>query len=111
MFCDRHRESWLPVSELMRTPADLDVAAGRRVESAHQVEQRRLSGARRPHQRQEVALRDLEVDALQHVDALAAAREVLVDVWDPDEGRSVIFSTCAGAPPADTSIFPSHVRR
>ena len=64
----------------MRDAADFDGAAGRRVEPAHQVEQRRLARSRRPHQRQEIALRDVEVDAFQHVDALAAAREVLVDV-------------------------------
>ena len=59
---------------------DLDGAARGRVESADQVQQRRLAGPRRPHQRQKVALRDFEVDALEHVDALAAAGEVFVDV-------------------------------
>ena len=35
--------------------ADADAAGGRRVEPADQVEQRRLAGAGRPHQRQEIA--------------------------------------------------------
>ena len=65
-------------------PTSID-AARRRVEAAHQVEQRRLARARRSHQREEIALRNLEVHALQHVDALAAAREVLVDAVDLDE--------------------------
>ena len=42
----------------------------RRVEPAHQVEQRRLARARRAHQRQEVPFGDVEIDALQDVDAL-----------------------------------------
>ena len=85
MFCARHFDSWLPLSELTGTPFDLDGAARRRVEAANQVEQRRLAGARRSHQREEVALRDLQVDAFEHVDALAAAREVFVDVFDANE--------------------------
>ena len=44
--------------------ADLDRAAGRRVEAADQIEQRGLAGSRRTHQREEIALRDFEVDAL-----------------------------------------------
>ena len=64
MCCERQRDSWLPHSALMRTPPTSTRAAGRRVEAAHQVEQRRLARAGRPHQRQEIALRDLEVDAL-----------------------------------------------
>ena len=65
--------SWPPDELVDAHAADLDGAGGRRVEPADQVEQRRLAGARRSHQGQEVALGDVEVDALQHVDALAAA--------------------------------------
>ena len=42
----------------------------------------RLPRPRRPHQGQEVALRDLEVDAAQDVDPLRPAPEDLVDVAD-----------------------------
>src|SRR4029079_4762495 len=57
----------------------------RGVESSHQVQQRRLPGAGRTHERQELTLRDVKVDTLQHVDALAAPSEVLVDPADADE--------------------------
>ena len=91
-----------------RDAADLDRAAGRRVEAADQVEQRRLARARRSHQREEVALRDLEVDALQHVDALAAAGEVLVDVRDLTSG-----SSCSSLHPVASlpEARPAHARR
>src|SRR5688572_11416435 len=65
--------------------ADLDRAAGRLIEPAEQVEQRGLAGTRRAHQGQEIALRNVERHALEHVDALAAAREVFVDAVDLDE--------------------------
>ena len=64
---------------------DFDGAAGRRVEPADQIEQRRLAGPRRSHQRQEIALRDFQVHAFEHVDALAAAGEMFVDVLDANE--------------------------
>ena len=64
---------------------DFDVASGRRVEPSHQIEQGRLARARRPHEREEVALGNIEVDALEHVDALAAASEMLVNVTNFDE--------------------------
>ena len=89
MFCERHLESWLPLRRAHRHAIDLDSAARWRVEPADQVQQRRLAGAGRPHQRQKVALRNIEVHAFEHFDALAAAREVFVDVSDVDE-HSVI---------------------
>ncbi len=61
-------------------------AFGRFVEAAHQVEQRGLARARGPHQREEIALGDLQVHALQHVNPLAAACEVLVHTADTNQG-------------------------
>ena len=60
----RQRDSWPPLKRADVDAADFDRAAGRRVEPADQVEQRRLARARRAHQREEIALRDVEVDAL-----------------------------------------------
>ena len=68
-----------------RHAVHFDGAAGRRVEAADQIEQRRLAGSRRSHQREEIALRNLQVHALEHVDALAAAGEMFVDVFDANE--------------------------
>ena len=55
----------------MRSPSTSISPDGRRVEPADQVEQGGLAGARRAHQRDEVALVDVEVDAVQHFDLLA----------------------------------------
>ena len=68
-----------------RRPRDAPV--GRRVQPADQVEQRGLAGAGRAHQRHEVAARDVEVDAVQHLDLLAAAAIDLGDAADLDQGR------------------------
>ena len=78
----RQLESLPPDSLSMRSPADLDRSLGRRVEAAHQVQQRRLAGARRPHQREEVPFGNVEGDALQHVDPLVAAVVDLVQIPD-----------------------------
>ncbi len=48
--------SWLPPSVLICTPATSISPPRRRIEAADQVQQRRLAGARRTHQREEVAL-------------------------------------------------------
>ena len=64
---------------------DVDRALGRRVEPADQVEQRRLAGAGRSHQREEVARGDVERDPLEDVDLLAAAIVDLVQVADFDQ--------------------------
>ena len=70
-----------PARELVDpVAADGDRSFDRRVETAQQVEQRRLARARRPHQRQEVAFGNIEVDALQDVDPLAAAVIHLVQI-------------------------------
>src|SRR5205814_4314120 len=51
-----------------------------------QVEERRLAGSRGGHQREIVPLRNIEVDPLQDVDALAAPTKHLVQIANRDEG-------------------------
>ena len=89
--------------------ADFNRAAARRIEPAHQVEQRRLARPRRAHQREKVASGNNEVDALQHVDALAAPRERFVHVRDADERHLyAVASDCkmsvAGTPSSSPRI-------
>src|SRR5581483_3022148 len=64
--------------------ADPDVALARLVEPGDQVEQGRLAGAGRPHQRQELALAHLQAEVDQHVDLLAAPAEILVQLQAAD---------------------------
>src|SRR6185436_18823911 len=64
---------------------DLDRPAGRRVEAADEIQQRRLAGARWSHQRQEIAPGDVQVHALQHVDALAATAEGFLNARNPHQ--------------------------
>jgi hypothetical protein len=63
-----------------------DDAVRRRVEPADQVQERRLAGSRRPHQRHEVAFRDVEVDAVEGLDPLAPAAVGLGQAADLYEG-------------------------
>ena len=70
--------SWPPSSLSMRWPSTSISPRGGRVEPADQVEQRGLARAGRAHQRDEVALVDVEVDAVQHLDLLRAALVGLV---------------------------------
>src|SRR5664280_981372 len=65
--------------------ADADAAGGRHVEPADHVEQRRLARAGRTHQRQEIALVDVEVDVVQHLHLLLAALVDLREVADLDQ--------------------------
>src|SRR5581483_8300568 len=85
-----------PVSEpALAEGADLlardgDLARGRLVEAGDQVEDRRLAGARRTHERLERALRHDEVEALEHVHRLGAAEEGLRHLLEADDrGRLV----------------------
>jgi hypothetical protein len=69
-----------------------ELAGAGRVEAADQVEQGGLARARRPHQRDEVALGDVQVDAVQHLDALGAADVGLGQAADLDQ-RPAFAST------------------
>jgi hypothetical protein len=51
--------------------------------TADEVQQRRLAGPGRPHQREEVSRGNIEVHALQHVDALAASVETPCEDREP----------------------------
>ena len=59
----------------MSTPPTSTLPAGRVVEAGQQVEQRRLAGARRPADRDDLAGLDDQVEVAQHL-VLAAVREV-----------------------------------
>ncbi len=67
-------------------PVDDDLARRRHVETAHQVEQRALPRAARPHDRHELARRDVERHAGQRAHLGLALAEDLVDVADGDHG-------------------------
>ena len=56
----------------------------RRVEAAQRVEQRRLPGSRRTHDRHELPLADRERHPAQGVDRLVADPEIAPDLFQPD---------------------------
>ena len=66
-------------------PVDLDRARRGAIEPADQVQERGLPGSRRAHERHEVAVRDVEVDAMEHLDRLAASVIGLGEPADLDE--------------------------
>src|SRR5262245_27096609 len=83
----------LPAAQLVDPDAPyVDRASGRRIETADQIEQGGLAGTRRPHEREEVTLRNIEVHALQHVDALAATAEVFVHASDAHQPVAITHS-------------------
>src|SRR5262249_13730308 len=49
------------------------------------IEQCRLAGPGRSHQRQKIPSWDVKVHALEHVDALVSAREVLMNISNLDQ--------------------------
>ena len=59
---------------------DLDRAVADRLQSGDDPQQRGLAAARRPHQHQELAIADGEIDVLQHLHGA----EGLCDVVDRD---------------------------
>src|SRR5207237_8924432 len=59
--------------------ADHDLPGGRLIQTADQIEERGLARARRTHQRDEVALRDVQSEAVQNFDLLLAALVHLAD--------------------------------
>src|SRR5262249_28081292 len=66
-----------------------DEARIRLVDAGDEVEERGLSGARRTHERDEVALGDVQRDVHEHRHELVAAPVALRDVGDADDGRPV----------------------
>jgi len=79
------------VCELSRAEAgevdagDGDLAAAGAVESADHVEEGPLTRARRPHDRDELAAADVEVDALERPEHLVAGDVALLDVFRADD--------------------------
>src|SRR5207249_10738505 len=63
---------------------DADAASPRLVEPGDEIEQRRLAGAGRPHQRREAARRNIETQVGEDVDLLGVTLERLVDIADFD---------------------------
>ena len=85
----------LAVGELVDALAgDHDLAFVRTVEPADEIEQRRLAGARRAHQRDELARLDLEIQAVQHFHLLLAARVALHHVLHGNERRHEPSPSC-----------------
>jgi hypothetical protein len=66
-------------------PGDLDPSGGRLVEPREDVQERRLAGARRPHDRGEAAAQQRDVDAAQRVDGCRAFAEALGDGGRADD--------------------------
>ncbi len=62
----------------------LETSAGRLVEAPEEVEQRAFSRARRAHDRDVVALGNIEIDPLQHGHRFLAEEVVLAKVFEPD---------------------------
>jgi len=63
-----------------------DLPGGRLVEAADEIQQRRLARARRPHERDEIALGNVESEPVQHLDLLLAALVDLRHVVDLNHG-------------------------
>ncbi len=63
-------------------PADRDAAAAGVDNAAHDGDQRRLAGAVRPQKSEDFALHDVEVDALQRVEAVLVGLRQRSDGYD-----------------------------
>src|SRR3546814_5454194 len=64
-------------------PLEQELPARGHVEAAQYVHRRRLAGAGRPHDRHEIALRNVEIDALQR---LKGGRAGTIDLGDAAQG-------------------------
>ncbi len=67
---------------------DTDSALRWGIQSSHEIQQRGFPGARRPHQRKEIPLRNIQIDTLKYVDALVSAREVLMNISNSHKAGS-----------------------
>ena len=113
MCCLVQLGALLRVQPVHRLVDEVVLAGPRAVVHAEDVEQRRLAGARRPHDRDELALLDVEVDAAQDVGAADAVRVRLLDVAQRDEHLQG-FLTRPGGPPSDrraSRAAPAGTRR
>src|SRR5256884_5177116 len=69
-----------------------DAAGGRHIQAPEKVEQGGLAGAAGTHEGDEVALVDIQVKPLKHLDFLAAAAIGLVQAADADEALRIAAS-------------------
>ena len=93
------RQLAVAVARRSAAPSRLTVPAGRRVEQAHQVEERALAAPRGTHDRDEFALLDVDVDAVERRGLDAVGAVDLADLFQADHRnllqRSRIVSTCS----------------
>ena len=75
---------------LERDAVDGDAARGRPVEPGHDVHERRLAGARRAHDGDELALVQRDGDAAQGVDGGVAAAVTPGDVTGSGDGGGIV---------------------
>ena len=78
-----------------RLARDADLARGRLVEPAEQLQQRGLARARRADDREPIALRDRELHAPQHLDLAAHVREDLREPQRLEHGPSARSFVCS----------------
>jgi hypothetical protein len=81
----------------------------RRIEAANQVQQGRLAGTGRTHEREEPSVCDVHVHALQDVDPFCAAPECFVDVVSSNQ-TSVFISHYFDAAVSSAEATPPHGR-
>ncbi len=79
MWLAPHARELVLVAAGDRLAGDRDLALVGDVESRDEVQQRRLAAARRPHDRDELARRDVEVDAAQRAHRRELGLERLAD--------------------------------
>ena len=75
-----------------RKTIDFDGARGGAVETPEQVQQRGLARARRPHERHEVAARQIQVEFLEHRHHFIAALILLGDATQARDHRIQLFA-------------------
>ena len=76
---------------------DFDGARGRTIEAAEQIQQRGLARTRGPHQRDEIAARQVQIELLEHRHHFAAALVLLGDAAQTRDDR--IRLVCFPLPP------------
>ena len=85
----RQRASSLSDISEMTFVADGDRAGGGLIEPGDQVQKRRLARTRRPHEREELGLADIERQIAQHVDRFGTASERLVQIANLNQARAI----------------------
>lgn len=73
-------------------PIDGHRTRGRRVETAQEIEQGGFAGTARSHEGHELALLDVEVEALKDIDCFAAAAVDLIEISDSNQAVAMLFA-------------------